>query len=93
MARQNPDGSSQPGDDGGQSSHDTWRNSQPPSRWKEVSAEIDAVGTIVKEKTNTWNKSCEESVKRNRELYNMVEAADVEEKQEYKERGMIRDLL
>ena len=49
--------------DGGQSSHHTWKKSQPRSKWKEISAKIDAVGTAVKEKANTWNKSCEESVK------------------------------
>ena len=45
------------------------------------------------EKTNTWNKSCKESAKRESELYKMVEAAVIDEKQEQKGRGMIRDLL
>ena len=58
----------------------------------EISAEIDAVGTTVKEKTNTWNKSCEESEKREAELYKMIELAAVDERQEHKERTMLTDL-
>ena len=54
---------------------------------------MDAVGTTVKEKTKTWNKSCEESAKRETKWYKMVEAAAMDEKQEERERGMIRDLL
>ena len=50
-------------------------------------------GTTVKEKTNTWNKSCMESAKREAELYKMVEIAVMDEKQEERERGMIRELL
>ena len=57
------------GEDGGQSSHDTWNISQPQGNWREISAEMDAVGTTVKEKTNTWNKSCKESAKRETELH------------------------
>ena len=40
----------------------------------------------MKEQTNTWNKSCKESAKRESELYKMVEPADIEERQEHKER-------
>ena len=61
-------------------------------KWREISAE-DAVGTTAKEKTNTWNKSCKESAKRETELCKMVEVAVMDEKQEERERGMIRDLL
>ena len=43
--------------------------------------------TSVKEKTNTWNKSRKESAKREPDMCKMFE------KQEQKERGMIRDLL
>ena len=53
---------------------------------------MDAAGKTVKEKTNTWNKSCKASVKRETELYKMVEAAVMDGRQE-RERGMIRDLL
>ena len=67
-------------EDGGQSSQDTWTNSQLQGKWKEISADIDAVGNTVEEKTNTWNKSCMESVKREKELYNLVEAAVMDEK-------------
>ena len=38
------------------------------------------MGTTVKEKTNPWNKSCKKSVKRETELYKMVEAAVMDEK-------------
>ena len=49
--------------------------------------------TTVKEKTNTWKKGGKENAKRESELYKMVEAAVEDEKQEQKERRMIRDLL
>ena len=53
-------------------------NSQPQGKWKEISSETDAVGATVKEKTSTWNKSCKESVKRESELYKMVEQAAID---------------
>ena len=89
---QNPHGTSQPGKTAARA-HTHVENSQRSGKWKEISAEMDAVGTTVKEKTHTWNKSCKESVKRETELYEMVEAAVMDEKQEQKETGMIRDLL
>ena len=79
-------------EDGGQSSHDTWTNSQHQGQWKEISGDFDAVENTVEEKTNTWNKSCLESVKREKELYNLVEAAVMDENKQ-QERGMIRDLM
>ena len=51
------------------------------------------MGTIVKEKTNTWNRICKESVERETELYTMVEAEVMDEEQEQQEREMIRELL
>ena len=81
------------GCDGGQSSTDTWDISQTKGKWREISAEMDAVVTTVKEKTNTWNKSFEESAKRETAWYKMVEVAVINEKQEERERGMTRDLL
>ena len=75
MARRNPAGSSLPGK----------KANRARTKWKEISAEIDAVGTTVKEMTNAWNKSCKESVKRESELYKMVEAAVIDERQEQKE--------
>ena len=39
----------------------------------------------MKENTNTWNKSCKESAKKKSELFKMVEAAVMDEKQEQKE--------
>ena len=58
-----------------------------------ISAEIDAVGTIVKERTNTLNESCRESAKRESEFYKMVEQEAVDERQELKERSILKDLL
>ena len=75
------------GEEGGQSSHDKWRSTKPQGKWKEISAEIGAVGTTVKVKTNTWNKSCKESGKGESVLYKMVEQAAIDERQEHKEEG------
>ena len=47
---------------------------------------MDTVGTTVKEKTKTWNRSCKESAKGESELYKMVEAAVMDEKQEEREK-------
>ena len=77
------------GCDGCQSSHHTWHISQPQGTWREISAEMDAVRTTVKEKTNTWNKSCKESANRETEVYKMSEAAIMDDKQEERGRGMI----
>ena len=66
---------------------------KPQGKWKDISAEINAVGTNVNEETNTWNKSCRESAKRESELYKMVEHAAIDERQELKERSMPKDLL
>ena len=82
-----------PGEEGGHSSQDKWRNSQPQGIWQEISAETDAVGTIVKEKTNTWNESFKESVMRESELCKMVEQAVIDERQEHRERSMTKYLL
>ena len=81
------------GGEGGQSPHDTWDISRPKVKWRENSPEMDVVGTAVKEKSTTWNKSCKESTKRETELFKMVEVAVTDEKQEERERDMIRDLL
>ena len=37
---------------------------KPQGNWREISVEIDALGSAVKEKTNTWTKRCKESAKR-----------------------------
>ena len=75
---------------GRQSSHDAWEHAKPKGKWKEVSAEFDAVGAVVKEKKNTWHKSGKESSKRETELYSMVESAATDEKQEERDRCRIR---
>ena len=53
--------------DAGQSSHDEWKSPKPQAKWKEMSLEMDALGSALKEETHTWNKSCKESVKRETE--------------------------
>ena len=72
--------------EGGQSSHDTWDISRPKGKWREISAEMDEVGSAVKEKSNTWKK-CKEKAKREAELFKMVEVGVTDEKQEERERG------
>ena len=52
----------------------------PQGKWKEIPAEKGAVGTIMKEKTNTWNKSCMESAKRESEFFKMIEQAGIDER-------------
>ena len=81
------------GSSGGQSSHDAWEHAKLKSKWKEVSAEFDAVGAVVKEKKNAWHKSGRESAKREADLYTMVESAATEEKQKEKDRGRLKDQL
>ena len=81
------------GGEGGQSLHDAWDIAKQWGRRREISAEMDAVGTAVKEKTSTWHKSCKESTKRKTELFTIVEVAVTDEKHNEKERCMIRDLL
>ena len=65
---------------GGQSSHDTCDTAKPKGKWREISAEIDAVETIVKEKKNTSHKSGKESTKRETEVFKMVEVAAQKER-------------
>ena len=60
---------------------------------KEVSLEMDALGSGLKEKTHTWNKSCRESAKRETELYKMIEITAKDEKQEDNERTIIKKTL
>ena len=81
------------GEERRQSSQDQRKNTRPQGKWRGISAEVDAVGTTVKEKTSTWTQSCKESEKRDRELYKMIEHAAIDERQEHKERNMIKDLL
>ena len=78
------------GEEGGRGSHDMWKKHSLKANGKRF---LMRLTQWVKEKTNTWNKSCKESVERETELYKMVEAAVMDEKQEQKERGMIRGLL
>ena len=88
MERQNPDGSTQP----------VKTARACTIRGKILSLKASGKRSLrrltqwnsVKEKTNTWNKSRKESAKRVSDMCKMFEA---DEKQEQKERGMIRDLL
>ena len=77
----------------GQSSHDKWKSSKPEGKWQDISAEIDALGTALKEKSSTWTKSCKQSAKRESEFSKMVELAAIDERQEDKERNTIKKTL
>ena len=77
-------------EDAGQSSHDKWKSSRPQGKWKEVSLEVDALGSALKEKTHTLNKSCKESARRETKLYKMIEIAAKDEKQEDKQRSITK---
>ena len=48
---------------------------------KEIYLEMEALGSALKEKTHTWNKSCKESAERETELYKMIEIATKDERQ------------
>ena len=43
--------------------------------WKDVSLEIDALGSALKDKKHTWNNSCKESANRESEVSKMLESA------------------
>ena len=68
----------------GQSSNDKWKGSKIKDKWKEASFEMDA----LKEKTR-----CKESAKRESEFFKMVELAAIDERQEDKERNIIKKTL
>ena len=55
-------------EDAGQSSQDKRKNSKPRAKWKEISRTLEELGTLVKDKTSTWIKSCKESSKRETEI-------------------------
>ena len=87
-------GSSNPREAAGEKAPKTPGSTQKPKgKWKEVSAEFEAVGAVVKEKKSTWHKSGKESSKRETELYTMVESVATDEKQEERNRCGIRDQL
>ena len=81
------------GEGAGQSSHDKWKSWKPQGKWKEVSVEMDALGSALKEKTDTWKKSCKESARRETQLCKMIEIAEKDEKQEDNERSIIKRTL
>ena len=56
------------GSSGGQSSADTWEHVRPKGKWIEVSADYRVLDALVKEKKITWNKSGNESAKREADL-------------------------
>ena len=64
----------------GSSLHDKWKSSKPQGKWKDISAEMDALGLAFKETSNTWTKNCKESAKKEYELYKMVELAAIYER-------------
>ena len=64
----------------------------PLEKWNEISLEMDALGSTLKEKTHTWNKSCKESVKRESDLDKMIKIAAMNERQEDKERSVLKEI-
>ena len=86
---------SSPVEGAGQSSRDRWKSSKPQGKLKEVSLEMDALGSALKEKTHThtWNISCKESATRETQQNKMTEIATKDEKQEDTERTSSRKHL
>ena len=80
------------GNSGGQSSLDAWEHAKPKGKWKEVSAEYEAINALVKEKKITWHKSGKESSKREAD-HTMVESAATDEKYEERSRDKLSDWL
>ena len=65
---------------------DAWEHAKPKGKWKEVSAEYEALNALVKEKRITWNKS-------GNDLYTMLESAASDEKKEERDRDKLGDNL
>ena len=61
-------------------------HAKPKGKWKEVSAEYEALNALVKEKRITWNKS-------GNDLYTMLESAASDEKKEERDRDKLGDNL
>ena len=36
--------------------HTKWKSSKPEGKWKDISAEIDVLGSALNGKSNTWTK-------------------------------------
>ena len=78
---------------GRQSSQDAWEHAKPKGKWKEVSAEYEAINVLVKEKKITWNKSGRESAKREADFFTMLEGTATDEKKEERDRDKLGDML
>ena len=63
------------------------------ANWREISLEMDALGSALKEQTHTWNKSCKESVNRESDLYKMLEIAAIDVRQEDTARSVLKDTV
>ena len=75
----------------GQRSVDTWEHAKPKGKRKEVSAEYEALDALVQEKKITWTKSGRESVKREADLYTMLEKSSYRRKERRKGQGKLGD--
>ena len=73
---------------GGQCSVDAWEHAKPKRKWKEVSAENEALNALMKAKKITWNKSGKESARKKADLYTVLESAATDEKKEEKGKEM-----
>ena len=49
------------------------QSSNLEGKLKDISLEMDALGSALKEQTHTWNRSCKESAKKETELFKMIE--------------------
>ena len=59
--------------DGGQSSQDQWKQPNPRGKGKEVSNVVGDLGSLLKEKRSTWQKSHKETRKREQEVLILAE--------------------
>ena len=72
MAKRDPDGITLVSD-GGQSLQVQWKQPGLRGKWKEVSNTVGDLGSLVKDKRITWQKSCKESLKREQEVVVLAE--------------------
>ena len=77
-------------EDARQSSHDKRKSSRLHRKWKDISLEVEALGTAFEEKKHTWNKSCKEIAKKEIQQNKMTECAANDEKTEDNERNVIK---
>ena len=73
----------------GQSSQDQWKQPRSRGKWKEVSNVVGELGSVLQDKTSTWQKSCKESLKREQEVLVLQEASKAHGKMDENSRATI----